>query len=256
MAIPRLITIIIYTLIIIFIGHKFFKKLEKNLSPWEKAKKLNFTSLNNKEILYNIEEVLNYNEKFSSTLEELKKTLFFKIFKLNLEPECTIFQQEKICKNSQCNICECDENEIPKIWTQPTHTGEFLNMKIEDPFNKWIDKYTINTKQWLLEEDIDSSKGSYINLLKNPEGYTGYRGAHIWSAIFKENCFSDKFYLLCKEDRTFFRIFSGWLSNTNFEIGMNFHDNINNKSYINVTMLTERLLNEKERVDNFFFYIL
>ena len=253
MAISRLITIIIYTLIIIFIGHKFFKKLEKNLSPWEKAKKLNFTSLNNKEILYNIEEVLNYNEKFSSTLEELKKTLFFKIFKLNLEPECTIFQQEKICKNSQCNICECDENEIPKIWTQPTHTGEFLNMKIEDPFNKWIDKYTINTKQWLLEEDIDSSKGSYINLLKNPEGYTGYRGAHIWSAIFKENCFSDKFYLLCKEDRTFFRIFSGWLSNTNFEIGMNFHDNINNKSYINVTMLTERLLNEKERVDNFFF---
>ena len=25
-----------------------------------------------------------------------------------------------------------DENEIPKIWTQPTHSGEFLNTKIDE----------------------------------------------------------------------------------------------------------------------------
>ena len=158
-----------------------------------------------------------------------------------------------ICKSTQCQICECDENEVPKIWTQPTHSGEFLNTKIDDPFNKWVDKYTINTKQWLLEEDVDSKDGSYVNLLKNPEGYTGYRGAHIWNAIFKENCLSDKYNSLCKEDKIFFTIFSGWLSNTNFQIGMNFHDNVKNTSYINVTMLTERLLYQKERIDNFLF---
>ena len=253
MAQSILLNIITYTGFIIFIGHNFFKKLDKNLNQWEKANKLNFTQFQNDEMLYNIKEVLNHNEKFYGTLEKLKKTLFFKIFKLNLEPECTLFQQEQICKNEACQICECDENEVPKIWEQETHRGEFLNIKIEDPFNKWIDKYTINTKQWLLEEDIDSKDGTYINLLKNPEGYTGYRGAHIWNAIFKENCLSDRFNFLCKEDRTFFRIFSGWLSNTNFEIGMNFHDIVKNTTFINVTMLTERLLNEKDRVDNFFF---
>ena len=236
-----------------FIGHNLFKKLDKNLTQWEKANKLNFTQFQNDEMLYNIQEVLNHNEKFYETLQNLKKTLFFKIFKLNLEPECTLFQQEKICKDSACKICECDENEVPKIWEQKTHRGEFLNIKIEDPFNKWIDKYTINTKQWLLEEDVDSKDGTYINLLKNPEGYTGYRGAHIWNAIFKENCLSDKYNSLCKEDKIFFTIFSGWLSNTNFEIGMNFHDIVKNTTFINVTMLTERLLYQKERIDNFLF---
>ncbi len=253
MAISRPLTILIYTGLIIFIGNNFFKKLQKNLNQWERAHELNYTSSKNDILSYDINEVLSHNEKFSKTLEQLKKTLFFKIFKLNLEPECTIFQQEMICKSSQCQICECDENEVPKIWTQPTHSGEFLNTKIDDSFNKWVDKYTINTKQWLLEEDVDSKDGSYVNLLKNPEGYTGYRGAHIWNAIFKENCLSDKYNSLCKEDKIFFTIFSGWLSNTNFEIGMNFHDTVKNTSYINVTMLTERLLYQKERIDNFLF---
>ena len=191
MSISRPLTILIYTGLIIFIGNNFFKKLQKHLNQWERAHELNYTSSKNDILSYDINEVLSHNEKFSNTLEQLKKTLFFKIFKLNLEPECSIFQQEMICKNTQCQICECDENEVPKIWTQPTHSGEFLNTKIDDPFNKWVDKYTINTKQWLLEEDIDSKEGSYVNLLKNPEGYTGYRGAHIWNAIFKENCLSD-----------------------------------------------------------------
>ena len=249
---PQL-TILIYTILIIIICKNLFKKLSNSLNQYEKALPLNYTKPNSKILKYDIYEIIKQNEKISQNLISLTKTLFFKIFKLNLEPECSIFQQEMICKNTQCQICECDENEVPKIWTQPTHHYEFLNTKIEDPFNKWIDKYTINTKQWLLEEDIDSKEGSYVNLLKNPEGYTGYRGAHIWNAIFKENCLSDRFNFLCKEDRTFFRIFSGWLSNTNFEIGMNFHDIVKNTTFINVTMLTERLLNEKDRVDNFFF---
>ena len=249
----RQLTIIIYTVLIIIICKNLFKKLSNSLNQYEKSLPLNYTKPDSKILKYDISKIIKENEKISKNLISLTKTLFFKIFKLNLDPVCTIFQQEMICKSSQCQICECDENEVPKIWTQPTHSGEFLNTKIDDPFNKWVDKYTINTKQWLLEEDVDSKDGSYVNLLKNPEGYTGYRGAHIWNAIFKENCLSDKYNSLCKEDKIFFTIFSGWLSNTNFQIGMNFHDNVKNTSYINVTMLTERLLYQKERIDNFLF---
>ena len=132
MAQSILLNIITYTGLIMFIGHNLFKKLDKNLTQWEKANKLNFTQFQNDEMLYNIQEVLNHNEKFYETLQNLKKTLFFKIFKLNLEPECTLFQQEKICKDSACKICECDENEVPKIWEQKTHRGEFLNIKIKN----------------------------------------------------------------------------------------------------------------------------
>ena len=41
-------------------------------------------------------------------------------------------------------------------------------------------------------EDERSSDGTYVNLLKNPEAFTGYAGdsaARIWNAIYKENCF-------------------------------------------------------------------
>ena len=249
----RQLTIIIYTVLIIIICKNLFKKLSNSLNQYEKSLPLNYTKPDSKILKYDISKIIKENEKISKNLISLTKTLFFKIFKLNLDPVCTIFQQEMICKSSQCQICECDENEVPKIWTQPTHHGEFLNTKIEDPFNKWIDKYTINTKQWLLEEDIDSKEGSYVNLLKNKEGYTGYKGAHIWNAIFKENCLSDNYNSLCKDDKFFFKLFSGWLSNTNFQIGMNFHDIVKNITFVNVTMLTERLLYQKERIENFLF---
>jgi hypothetical protein len=202
----RQLTIIIYTVLIIIICKNLFKKLSNSLNQYEKSLPFIYTKPDSKILKYDISKIIKENEKISKNLISLTKTLFFKIFKLNLDPVCTIFQQEMICKSSQCQICECDENEVPKIWTQPTHHGEFLNTKIEDPFNKWIDKYTINTKQWLLEEDIDSKEGSYVNLLKNPEGYTGYRGAHIWNAIFKENCLSDNYNTLCKDDKFFFKL--------------------------------------------------
>ena len=249
----RSLTIIIYTVLIIIICKNLFKKLSNSLNQFEKSQPLNYTKPDSKILKYDLYKIIKENEKISENLISLTKTLFFKIFKLNLTPECTIFQQEMICKSAQCQICECDENEVPKIWTQPTNHGEFLNVKLDDSFNKWIDKYTINIKQWLLEEDIDSKEGSYINLLKNPEGYTGYKGAHIWNAIFKENCLSDNYNSLCKDDKFFFKLFSGWLSNTNFQIGMNFHDIVKNVNYINVTMLNERLLLQKERMENFLF---
>ena len=170
-----------------------------------------------------------------------------------MEPDCTVFKQDLICRSASCHICSCDKSEIPDIWRQPQHTGDPINSKIDDPFYKWTEKFSVSSKQWLIEEDVDSAEGTFVNLLKNPEGYTGYRGPHIWDAIFRENCFSDKFNDLCKEDKTFYRIFSGWLSNTNMQIGINYHNKETNTTYLNVSMITTRLLKSKERVDNLFF---
>ena len=74
--------------------------------------------------------------------------------------------------------------------------------------------------------------------MKNPEGYTGYRGAHIWKAIFKENCFSESYSNLCVEDKIFSNIFMGWLVNTNFQIGCNFRNRETNYTYINISYVT------------------
>ena len=50
-------------------------------------------------------------------------------------------------------------------------------------------------------EDFDTSYGgvkeadySIVNLVENPETYTGYQGAKIWESIYQENCLLDKLF--------------------------------------------------------------
>lgn len=47
-------------------------------------------------------------------------------------------------------------------------------------------------KDFCFLEDEGSEKGAYVNLLRNPERFTGYAGpssTQIWKAIYEENCF-------------------------------------------------------------------
>jgi hypothetical protein len=64
-------------------------------------------------------------------------------------------------------------------------------------------------------------RGVYVNLLDNPESFTGYAGEsarRVWKAIQEENCFSDDGYSRtasnnangqCLEKRVFYRLMSG-----------------------------------------------
>ena len=230
------------------------KQIDLNKNDWEKAKNLNLTNYQgSSEISYNITDVIENNHKLCDTLQKLKQTLFFKIFKINLEPECSVFHQEMICKDTACQICECSNTEVPRVWKQPSGIDENVITTIDDPFNKWVEKFNVDSKQWLLKEDIDPKDGSYVNLLKNPEGYTGYRGAHIWNAIFKENCYTESYSSLCVEDKIFSNIFMGWLVNTNFQIGCNFRNRQTNESYVNVSYVTNKFLYHKDKIDYLFF---
>jgi enterochelin esterase-like enzyme len=73
-------------------------------------------------------------------------------------------------------------------------------------------------------EDESSSEGAYVNLLRNPERFTGYAGdsaVRIWRAIYEENCFkldenemaagllSGTSEGTCSEKRVFYKLVSG-----------------------------------------------
>ena len=245
---------IISNILTICICIYLLKQIDLNKTDWEKAKNLNLTNYQgSEEISYNITDVIENNHRLCDSLQKLKQTLFFKIFKINLDPECSVFHQEMICKDTACQICECSNTEVPRVWKQPSGIDENVITTIDDPFNKWVEKFNVDSKQWLLKEDIDPKDGSYVNLLKNPEGYTGYRGAHIWKAIFKENCYYDSYSSSCVEDKIFSNIFMGWLVNTNFQIGCNFRNRQTNESYVNVSYVTNKFLYHKDRIDNLFF---
>jgi len=62
---------------------------------------------------------------------------------------------------------------------------------------------------WMAEGESEE-EFQYINLLVNPERYTGYKGEHahrIWSAIYNQSCFTDG--VTCTEERVFHRLISG-----------------------------------------------
>ena len=245
---------IISNVITICICIFLLNKIELNKTDWEKAKSLNLAEYNGTNgISFNISNVIANNQKLCESLQNLRRTLFFRIFKINLEPECSIFHQEMICRDTACQICECSNNEVPRVWKQPSGIDENIVTQMDDPFNKLVEKYNFDSKQWLLKEDIDPNDGTYINLLKNPEGYTGYKGSHIWKAIFKENCFTDKYSSLCVEDKIFSNIFTGWLAVTNFEIGCNFRNRNTKEKYVNITYVADKFLYQKDKIDNLFF---
>ena len=245
---------IISNIITVCICIYFLKQIELNKNDWEKAHYLNLAHYNGTSgISYNITNVILNNQNLCDSLQKLRETLFFRIFKINLEPECSIFHQEMICRDTACQICECSNNEVPRVWKQPKGIDENIVTQMDDPFTRLVEKYNFDSKQWLLKEDIDPKDGTYINLLKNPEGYTGYKGSHIWNAIFKENCFTEKYSSLCVEDKIFSNIFTGWLAVTNFEIGCNFRNRNTKEKYINITYVTNKFLYQKDKIDNLFF---
>merc|ERR1719361_287380 len=78
--------------------------------------------------------------------------------------------------------------------------------------------------QWIMA-NLQNDKMSYVDLSLNPDGYTGYKGpeaAKIWGAIFEANCFQGS--QECMEERTFYRLISGFRTLTTALVFSNFPD--------------------------------
>jgi hypothetical protein len=76
---------------------------------------------------------------------------------------------------------------------------------------------------WCIQDDDRDTR--YVNLLANPEGYTGFAGpgaARIWQAIYGENCFHGPLDGLCLEERVMYRVLSGLQTSINTHIAMTY----------------------------------
>ena len=128
---------IISNIITVCICIYFLKQLELNKNDWEKTHYLNLSDYNGTSVIsYNISNVILNNQNLCNSLQKLRETLFFRIFKINLEPECSIFHQEMICRDTACQICECSNNEVPRVWKQPKDIDENIVTQMDDPFTK------------------------------------------------------------------------------------------------------------------------
>lgn len=167
------------------------------------------------------------NNGISNPLSEI--CIFFPDVKLNLNLHLLFYFQytkEGQTDNNGCSECE-DFNKVLS----------YLDTRISDQAQAEFARWAIHDEA---EEDFcildDLQQGAqYVDLLLNPERYTGYKGdsAHrIWNSIYLENCFgpnnvtkSISTYIphlelrdVCLEQRAFYRLLSGLHSSINIHL--------------------------------------
>lgn len=117
----------------------------------------------------------------------------------------------------------------------------FLNKSLTQEamhgFEVWADFDEQRDNFCILDDHQNGAE--YVDLLLNPERYTGYRGqsAHrIWRTIYLENCFDDDstntllshinkknpLKNMCMEQRSFYRLISGLHSSINIHLTSNY----------------------------------
>ncbi|KAL9954078.1 hypothetical protein ACROYT_G041570 [Oculina patagonica] len=222
-----------------------------------------------------VETVDQINKEIYPVIAELVKKDFFKFFRVNLNRPCPFWPDDGACAIRDCSVAACKEEELPEgikaegrrqanrsanrkggmhktqSDSEQGKKGETCQQSPEDePVLGEIDN-TISDKDkqafeaWhahddaednFCELDDESSSGmEYVDLLRNPEKFTGYEGysaQRIWNNIYKENCFkptspygknygvvtSKNVDKMCLEKRVFYRMMSGLHASINIHL--------------------------------------
>jgi len=162
---------------------------------------------------------------------------YFRYVKVNLNRPCKLW-----CNADKCNLRDCKVKTLSNPKECPLSSYDDSNqpndnINDEGSINKGNELAIVNTElasdqlDFLIKlfecNDNDDHDLQYVDLLKNPERFTGYSGesAHrIWRAIYDENCFlrrdsrspfSDE---MCYEERLFYESISGLHSSINIHL--------------------------------------
>uniref|UniRef100_A0A803LW01 Endoplasmic reticulum oxidoreductin 1 n=1 Tax=Chenopodium quinoa TaxID=63459 RepID=A0A803LW01_CHEQI len=149
---------------------------------------------------YETVNVLN-EEVLHPLLQELITTPFFRYFKAKLWCNCPFWPDDGMCRLRDCSVCECPENEFPETFRKPSNVLRKEDLMCQEGKPQAIVDRTLDKKvfrgwvevdnPWTSDDETDNSEMTYVNLLLNPERYTGYTGPsarRIWDAIYSENC--------------------------------------------------------------------
>lgn len=165
----------------------------------------------------------NINQFNRNLLSPLLKSIvtmdYFRYVKVNLNRPCKLW-----CNSDKCSMRDCKVKTLsdPSKCPVATYDDELSTVNTEmasDQLDLLIKLFECN--------DNDDHDTQYVDLLINPERYTGYSGetAHrVWRAIYEENCFirrsSSPFSVedMCYEERLFYEAISGLHSSINIHL--------------------------------------
>ncbi|AMD21513.1 HER235Wp [Eremothecium sinecaudum] len=215
---------------------------------------------------HNINDI---NAQIRDDLKKLVHTDFFRYFKLDLYTHCPFWDNNNgFCMNRACavDIVE-DWSSLPEMW-QPDALGglegEQVQPKMEEDESCAFLNSLCGDKNPKEPIDIEycdvkdyAKEGSVlVDLTANPERFTGYGGeqsAQIWSAIYKENCFTLGERGLCLAKDVFYRLISGLHASIATHLSNDFLNTTTGEWGPNLDLFMDRVGNFPERVANIYF---
>ena len=215
------------------------------------------------------EQLVERNGRLLPKLQQLVETDFFRYFKADLGKPCPFWNENAKCNNKQCAVSRLDrkQEELDQMW-RDQNLGAVAYLKKQSPFPSHCESSDMD---FCVLEDDNNNSGSYIDLLDNPERFTGYSGESawkIWKSIYEQNCF--KFIYgedsatmtaplpanpsqLCLEKRTFYRVISGLHSSISAHVCWDHLDKETGAWAPNLECYLTRFANHADRRENLYF---
>ncbi|KAM4692900.1 LOW QUALITY PROTEIN: ERO1-like protein beta [Discoglossus pictus] len=207
------------------------------------------------------------NYKIFPKIQKLQERDYFRYYKVNLKRPCPFWADDGHCSIKDCHVEPCPESKVPvgiKAGNYNKYSAEAnidedreaceqanklgavnstLSNQTKEAFIDWA-RYDDAQDHFCELDDERSPDAQYVDLLLNPERYTGYKGPsawRVWNSIYEENCFKprsvyrplnplapslgaegESFYTwlegLCLEKRVFYRLISGLHASINLHL--------------------------------------
>eukprot|EP01060_Flectonema_neradi_P039830 TRINITY_DN8921_c0_g1_i1.p1 TRINITY_DN8921_c0_g1~~TRINITY_DN8921_c0_g1_i1.p1 ORF type:complete len:1055 (+),score=213.92 TRINITY_DN8921_c0_g1_i1:57-3221(+) len=170
-------------------------------------------------------------QQLGTILEELETTTFFRLFRVNLERKCYREHEETTCGGGPNEAAPFGvEEKGPKKCdlTMDQGFGMGFGMAVDTQLSdKEVASKTdgepcepSRPEFWLdICSNIPTELSEHVNLVKNPEAFTGYNGTDVWNRIYQEaNPDQRDTSELCFEERVLYKLLSGMHASINIHI--------------------------------------
>ncbi|KAG8014495.1 ERO1-like protein beta [Nibea albiflora] len=197
------------------------------------------------------------NFKIYPRIKRLTEKDYFRYYRVNLKRPCPFWADDGHCSIKDCHVEPCPESKIPvgiksgnynkvrpemiNVWFDISstfffvlatrNTGHYQNNQSKEAFADWA-RHDDAQDHFCELDDETSPDSEYVDLLLNPERFTGYKGPsawRVWNSIYEENCFKPRSVYrplnplapsrgLCLEKRVFYRLISGLHSSINIHL--------------------------------------
>jgi hypothetical protein len=212
------------------------------------------------------------NNEITPFLSELVQTSYFRYFKINLDKQCKFWNAQHFCATENCAVEILDDFDWAQVTNEslkPSKLGE-LSLPDSTSVDNSIETEEVQTCEDLDYSEIDDDHNCvYVNLLNNPERFTGYGGNQsfdVWKAIYLENCFPNTNPMSmstdtlhgeeveqCIEKKIFFRLVSGLHASIAVHLSSEYLNSETGEFYPNLRVFMERVGMFNDRLSNIYF---